>query len=119
MKTNTGLVTELVNAELVEISVSVQVMPYVGYTSSQIITAVTDALNEYLSPNRWDWSDTVRQTEIISLIDGVEGVSYVDELSDLSISSGNATVDINGDISFNLLGTLPVSTGHTISVLAP
>jgi len=119
LKTNTSLVTELVNAELVDLSVDVQVMPHIGYTTSQIVTAVTDALNMYLSPNEWNWSDTVRTTEIVALIDGVEGVDYVAQLNSLSSTSPNTTAEVNGDISFNLLGSLPVSTGHTISVLSP
>ena len=119
LKTNTGLVTELVNAELVDVTVDVSVMPYVGYTTSQVVTNITDALDAYLSPNEWDWSDTVRQTEVIALIDSVEGVNYVDTLNSLSTTSGNATVNGNGDIDFHLLGSLPVSTGHSISVLSP
>jgi hypothetical protein len=119
LKTNTGLVTELVNAELVDVSVNVIVMPHMGYTSSQVIISITDALNSYLSPNEWNWADIVRRTEIIALIDGVEGVDYIVELVSLSSSSVNATVDVNGDVAFHLLGSLPVSTGHTISVMAP
>ncbi len=119
LKTNTGLVTELVNAELVDVSVNVIVMPHMGYTSSQIVISITEALNSYLSPNEWNWADIVRRTEIIALIDGVEGVDYIVELVSLSSSSVNATVDVNGDVAFHLLGSLPVSTGHTISVMAP
>lgn len=119
LKTNTGLVTELVNAQLVDVTVDVTVVPFLGYTNSEVTTNITEALNEYLSPNEWDWSETVRQTEIIALIDNVEGVDYVDALNSLSTTSGEATVNGNGDIDFHQLGTLPVSTGHTITILSP
>ncbi len=118
-KTNTGLVTEVVNAQLVDVTVSVQVVPYVGYTTSQITDSINAALNSYLSPNEWDWSDTVRKNEIISLLDNVEGVDYVSELTSITSTSPDTTVTANGDLSFHILGTLPVSTGHSISVLSP
>lgn len=118
LKTNTGLVTELVNAELVDITVNVTVMPYVGYTTSQIQTNVNDALNLYLSPNEWDWSDTVRENEILALVDNVEGVNYVSTLNSVTTTSIEATVSGN-DIAFHQLGSLPVSTANVITVLSP
>lgn len=118
-KTNTGLITELVNAELVDVTVDVTVMPHLGYTTSQIQANINTALNEYLAPNNWDWSDMVRENEIIALIDKVTGVDYVSSLNGLSTTSLNAAVTGSGDISFNLLGSLPVSTNHTITVLSP
>jgi uncharacterized phage protein gp47/JayE len=117
LKTNTGLVTELVNAELVDITVNITVVPFIGYTVSQIQNNITAALDLYLSPNQWNWSDTVRENEILALVDGVDGVDYVSSLSSVTTTSGNATVSGN-DVSFHLLGSLPVSTGHTITVLS-
>jgi hypothetical protein len=118
LKTNTGLITELVNAELVDITVNVTVVPFVGYTTSQIQNNIKAALDLYLSPNEWDWSDTVRENEILALVDNVEGVDYVSSLNSVTTTSPEATVSGN-DVSFHLLGSLPVSTGHTITVLSP
>jgi uncharacterized phage protein gp47/JayE len=118
LKTNTGLVTELVNVELVDITVNVTVMPFVGYTTSQIQTSVDDALNLYLSPNEWDWADTVRENELLALIDNVVGVNYVASLNSVTTTSGEATVSGN-DVAFHQLGSMPVSTANVITVLSP
>lgn len=117
-KTNIGLVTELVNAELVDINIEITVMPFLGYTTAQVQTAIDNAFDEYLSPNNWDWSDTVRETEIIALVDNVEGVDYVDQVVSVTTTSPNATVTGN-DLAFHLLGSLPVSTTHIVNVLSP
>jgi len=117
-KTNVGLVTELVNAELVDVNVEITVMPYIGYTTTQVQLAIDAAFDEYFSPNNWNWADTIRETEIIALVDNVEGVDYVDQVISVSTASANATVTGN-DMAFHLLGSLPVSTTHIVNVLSP
>lgn len=118
LKTNTGLVTELVNVELVDIDIEVIVVPFVGFTTGQIQLNVDSALDAYLSPNNWDWSDTLRETELISLIDQVEGVDYVEQIVSVATSSVNATVTGN-DVAFHLLGSSPESGTHIITVNTP
>lgn len=76
----------------VAVTASVAVLP--GYTGANVISAVETRLNQYLSPSSWPWSGTVRRNELISVIDQVEGVDYVDSLTvpanDVVISAANA-----------------------------
>ena len=78
----------------VDVTVSVKVSPI--YTEAHVLDAVEARLIEYLSPNTWPWTGTVRRNELISVIDQVTGVDYVDTLTlpaaDINITSGSALV---------------------------
>ena len=71
-----------------------------------------NAIKAYFDPNEWDWStNTVRQNELISLIDGISGVDYVSSLTldgqtligtdniGYYTSSGGTKTTVNLDIS--------------------
>ena len=64
----------------VDVTVSVGIEPTA--TEATVLQAVEDRLIEYLSPTTWPWAGTVRRNELISVIDQVPGVSYVDTITD-------------------------------------
>lgn len=55
----------VVDPALVTIEVTTSVKGVEGYTSTQVQTSAESALNSYISPNTWDWSNTVRVNEVI------------------------------------------------------
>lgn len=113
--TNVGLQVDVVNAELIDVSVTLEVIATDGYTSSTVESNITDALDAYLTPNAWDWHDRIRMTDLIVLIGRVEGVDHVVSISAITSTSPNATVD-GDDLAFNLLGSLPYPDTYTITV---
>lgn len=59
------------------VPVTVEMHPMDGYESADVIDAVEDAIAAYLDPLTWQWGDTIRLFEIVSLVDRVDGVDYV------------------------------------------
>ena len=89
-----GLSIDVMSAELASINVTATVVKKTGETASTVKTSIENALKAYLNPNAWDWSQQyLRRNEIISLIDGVSGVDYVDTLTmDATSSIGTSNV---------------------------
>ncbi len=111
-RTPAGLKVEVINAEISTITVTATVAKIASYASSTVMTSVTAALDNYLDPDKWAWSQSVRVNEIISLLDQVDGVDYVTSVS--LAATGNATV--SGDVTLTNLGTLTVPGTHVITV---
>jgi hypothetical protein len=89
------------NALLGEISVTATIHVPPGLTSSTAELACITALDNYLNPDSWDWSDVVRVHEVLYAIrgavtpDGVPAVGYVTNVSiaitDINANSLSAT----------------------------
>jgi hypothetical protein len=84
---------EVVAPEYIEVRVSAAVKLETGASAARVISAVEQALNTFLDPlvggpngRGWPFGRSVYRTEIIQLIAGVHGVSYVFALS---MSSGS------------------------------
>ena len=73
----TGLSVEVHSAELIGVGVTLEVYKTTAAASGTVTAAIQTALRTYLDSDAWDWDRVVRQNEIISLVDGVEGVDYV------------------------------------------
>jgi len=77
-----GVTIDVMSAELASVSVTATVVKTSGAVASTVKTAVENAIKAHFDPNQWDWSaNTVRQNELISLIDGISGVDYVSALT--------------------------------------
>lgn len=77
-----GVTIDVMSAELASVSVTATVVKTSGAVASTVKTAIENAIKAYFDPNQWDWSsNTVRQNELISLIDGISGVDYVSSLT--------------------------------------
>ena len=107
-----GVTIDVMSAELASVSVTATVVKTSGAVASTVRTAVENAIKAYFDPNEWDWStNTVRQNELISLIDGISGVDYVSSLTldgqtligtdniGYYTSSGGTKTTVNLDIS--------------------
>ena len=81
-RTPSGLIVDVMSAELAEIDVTASVVKKSGFAGSDVSTAIQTALKAYLNANTWNWStNTVRRNEVIALIDSVDGVDYVESLT--------------------------------------
>ena len=71
----------VIDPTITNINVTVDIVVAAGFVAADVITAVEERLQEYLNPNTWEWNDTVYRNELISVIDQVEGVDRVDDLT--------------------------------------
>jgi uncharacterized phage protein gp47/JayE len=76
-----GLVPHAADPQIIDVDVAVQVETAAGYDEATVETNITEALTEYLSPDTWAWGGTVYYNELISVIDRVEGVARVVDLT--------------------------------------
>lgn len=109
------------------IFVTVDVVMLDGYDAATVEQSVEDALRSYLSPVNWGntpggdtertWlnSTVVRYTELVSVVDRVPGVDYVDTLSldDATAPSSDADVTLSGRVPLTRAAT--TGTGITVN----
>ena len=116
-----GLQVDIMSAEVVSVSVTASIKAVSGADTSVVETAVDNALAAYLDPNVWDWTKSVvRVNEIISLIDSIVGVDYVESVTLAGNSeifpAGADNFTLSTDIQLNNLGTLVGNGSHTLTV---
>lgn len=89
-----NLVIHVVDPTVVTVNVTAAIKVKAGYVEADVIDAVEARLDNYLDPTVWPWAGVVRRNELISIIDQVDGVDYVDALtapaSDVNIGIGTS-----------------------------
>lgn len=116
-----GLQIDLMSAEVVSASVIANIKAVSGSDTGVVETSVSNALSAYFDPNTWDWTKSkVRVNEVISLIDGVVGVDYVESVTLAGNSevapAGADNFTLNTDIELHNHGTLVGNGSHTLTV---
>lgn len=86
---------------IVEVEVATTVTMKSGFISTEVEDAVQVAIDQYVHPDYWDWSPAIYYNELIALIDRVDGVDRVVEL----------TIEgVEADYDFTEYGVLPTNT---------
>jgi uncharacterized phage protein gp47/JayE len=80
-KTLANLAVHVVDPTVTPVDVAVTVHRYDDWLAADVAANVDAALHEYLNTDAWDWSPTVRRNELLALVDGVDGVRYVEALT--------------------------------------
>lgn len=92
-----NLIVHVIDPTIVSVNVTAAISVQEGFVEATVINAVTARLEEYLSPTTWAWSGVVRRNELISIIDQVPGVDYVDSLTvpaaDIVVGADTALAD--------------------------
>lgn len=116
-KTVAGLTFRVLDSLIADVSVTATVSVQSGFVEADVLAASEVALEEFLSPNNWDWTSIVRKNVLITRLAQVAGVYYVDDVT-ISIDSSTPVghVDINGDLIFDYLGVLPSSSATVTAV---
>lgn len=76
-----NLDVHVVDPTVTAVNVTATVVRTVTADSATVDAAVVAAVQAYLDPASWPFAAVVRRNELIALIDGVEGVDYVDTLT--------------------------------------
>lgn len=96
----------VVGVTIVTVPLTAQIALLAGFTSATVIQSVKDALIAYVDPLTWAWGGKIRRNEIISLVDRVDGVDYV---VDVSINGAPGDYTISGAATLPKAGTLTVT----------
>lgn len=92
----------------VNVTVTVRALP--RYDSDIVEANVIAALNDYLNPATWGWGGTVRLYELVTLINNVAGVDYIE-----SFTTPNADVALTGNAPLADAGTLTVTVNPAVA----
>jgi uncharacterized phage protein gp47/JayE len=87
----------------VDVDATLKALP--GANVDTIRAAAVDALKRYLNPASWNWATVVRRNELISLLDQIPGVDYVDAVTspaDNIVLQGVAPLAQSGNISITV-----------------
>lgn len=76
-----NLQVHVIDPTITVVNVTATVKAKAGYDTAEVDAAVTAAVTAYLDPQTWEWGTTVRRFELASIMDQVEGVSYVDTIT--------------------------------------
>lgn len=102
-----NLDVHVVDPTITAVAITTTVMRLATYTSAVVGANVAAALDAYLSPDTWPWAGTVRYNELIALLDGVEGVNYV-----VNLTAPAGDVVLAGSAPLADLGALAVTVAN-------
>ena len=98
----------------VDVVVSVAVEP--NYSTSVVGTAVSDAIEAYLSVAGWDWAESVDARYLTTIASKVTGVKYVDSVD--ATLNGATVFASNDSLNVTILekGAIPIGACTTTAV---
>ena len=98
----------------VDVAVSIAVEP--NYSTSVVGTAVSDAIEAYLSVAGWDWAESVDARYLTTIASKVTGVKYVDSVD--ATLNGATVFASNDSLNVAILekGAIPIGTCTTTAV---
>ena len=110
-----GLIFRVDNAKVANLDIAVSYTLQSGNLATVVSNSVASAIESYVNPNSWPWSQDVYVNEIIALVDRVSGVERVVSVS-ITDPDNSGTVDGGtGDFLFDYVGVLPLATA-TVTV---
>jgi hypothetical protein len=109
-RAHAGLNVHVVDADLVAIDVTVEVVRQSGATDGAVAVAVEAALAVALDPDAWMWGTSVYVNEVISLADGVTGVERVNSVTLGQDGGAQAAADVV------IASYYPLTTSGTFTV---
>lgn len=98
----------VIDVTIVTVALTATVALATGFDETITLQAVEDALRAYVDPLAWTWGGIIRRNEIISLVDRVDGVDYV---VDVTIGGGSGNYTIVGPATLPKAGTVTVTVG--------
>ena len=110
-----GLNMSIHDPNLVTLTMTTSVIVDENYDPTQVINSINLTLIDFLSPSRFQFSDRIRQTQLISIISNVPGVVYVESLNITPTGEGWLP-KYGNDVFFRKKGTLPVVSLSDITI---
>ena len=115
-KTVAGLTVELYDMESFAVDVEVSVVAEDNYSTATVSTAVSSAIESYLSVLGWNWLESVDAKYLTAIASRVAGVKYVDSV-ECSLPTATPLASEDG-VSIDILqkGAIPIGSCTTTAV---
>ena len=112
-----GLKVYIHDMNTFNVNVSCTVVVETNYSTTNVGTAVSEAIENYLSISGWDFSSSINHLYLTTIASKVVGVKYVSAL-DVDIS-GSTTFATNNGLSVTVLekGAIPIGACTTIATV--
>lgn len=116
-KTVAGLSIGVKDMNQFNVTVDASVVCETNYSTASVATAVSNAIEAYLSIAGWDWSETIDSKYLTTIASKVAGVKYVDSMS-VSLD-GVTTYAMDSFPNVDLLekGAIPIGACTTIATV--
>ena len=111
-----GISCEILDPTLVTLEISGEVSIRDTFVLEQVISSIENALIAFLSPVEYPFSaDRIRYNQIVSLVNSVPGVAFVESLE--ITPTGSGWLPRHGDdLLFRYKGTLPIISSDDIDI---
>lgn len=97
-----GLQVHLHDMDIFTVDVAIDVTTESNYSTAAVSTAVTDAVEAYLSVSGWDFADQVNANRITSIASKVPGVKYVTAVTlDLGWAHADCVVATTANVNLS------------------
>ncbi len=100
----------------VNVSATVVVLP--NYSTATVGTAVSEAIEQYLSVAGWDFSTSVNSLYLTTIASQVTGVKYVSAMDATISGSTSFATDSGNDVTILEKGVIPIGNCTTIATAA-
>jgi uncharacterized phage protein gp47/JayE len=108
-QSHVALAVHVVDVAIVTVTATIAVHLSSAADPEAVTQAAETAVIDYLDPLTWNYGTTLRRNELISLVDQVVGVDYVDSVT---ITGANAA----GNLPMPTPSTVPTATAASITV---
>jgi hypothetical protein len=110
-----GLKIYLHDMNTFDVTVSANVVVEPNYSTSDVGTAVSTAIESYLSISGWDFSESINHLYLTTIASKVTGVKYVDSMTVAVVGSPSFASDDGDDVAILEKGAIPIGDCTTIA----
>lgn len=107
-----GLTVDMYDMKPFLVDVAIDVVVESGYSTASVSTAVSDAIEAYLSIAGWDFADAITTKYLTTVASKVAGVKYVDDIT-LSLAWAHANCRVATTANVNL--STDLENGDTLN----
>jgi hypothetical protein len=100
----------------VDVSATVVVLP--NYSTATVGTAVSEAIEAYLSVAGWDFATSVNSLYLTTIASQVAGVKYVSAMDATINGATSFATDNSNDVTILEKGVIPVGDCTTVATAA-
>ena len=100
----------------VDVSATIVVLP--NYSTATVGTAVSEAIEAYLSVAGWDFATSVNSLYLTTIASQVVGVKYVSAMDATINGSTSFATDNGNDVTILEKGVIPVGACTTVATAA-
>lgn len=110
-----GLKVYLHDMNTFDVTVNTNIVVEPNYSTSDVGSAVSAAIEAYLSIAGWDFAETVNHLYLTTIASKVVGVKYVDSMTVSVVGTPSFATDSGDDVSILEKGAIPIGDCTTIA----